>query len=220
MLHNHPGLKEVIRHRIKRLRMSVVMKSIKRPVLNHLKDIAAPLLDPLHGDDEVNMSLHYILPQADLPVTYVRILFVNFSSVFNTIIPDINHQKLIQLSLPAFACQWNYSFLADRREHVSLGKFTSNPSLLALVSCQGCVLSPLLFSLYTRLHLSGSFRETPEVWMSHQWGWRFYIHIGGWTNGPLVQSEPAGADDHGAGSRLQGKLPHTSTPHYHQQNSL
>lgn len=152
----------------------------------------SPLAGSPAWDDEVNMSLHYILPQADLPVTYVRILFVNFSSVFYTIIPDINHQKLIQLSLPAFACQWNYSFLADRKEHVSLGKFTSNPSLLALVSRQGCVLSPQLFSLYTRLHLSGSFRETPEVWMSHQWGWWLYIHmrrrLNKWSSGAVRTS--------------------------------
>ncbi len=39
-------------------------------------------------DDAVNMGLHFILQHLDRPETYVKILFVDFSSVFNTIIPD------------------------------------------------------------------------------------------------------------------------------------
>ncbi len=38
-------------------------------------------------DDAVNMGLHFILQHLDRPGTYVRILFVDFSSAFNTIIP-------------------------------------------------------------------------------------------------------------------------------------
>ncbi|KAK3566940.1 hypothetical protein QTP86_006756 [Hemibagrus guttatus] len=34
------------------------------------------------------MGLHYILQHLDKPGTYARILFVDFSSTFNTIIPD------------------------------------------------------------------------------------------------------------------------------------
>ncbi|KAM9826449.1 uncharacterized protein ACBT44_006677 isoform 1-T1 [Syngnathus typhle] len=46
---------------------SVVMKSFERSV-----------------DDAVNMGLHYILHHLDTPGTYARILFVDFSSAFNT----------------------------------------------------------------------------------------------------------------------------------------
>ncbi len=76
--------------------MSVVMKSFEKLVLAHLKDITGPLLDPLQFayranrsvDDAVNMGLQYVLQHLNSPGTYVRILFVDFSSAFNTIIPN------------------------------------------------------------------------------------------------------------------------------------
>ncbi|KAI2661958.1 putative 149 kDa protein [Labeo rohita] len=57
---------------------------------------------------------------------YVRILFVDFSSAFNTIIPTLLQSKLAQLSLSSSICQWITSFLTDRQQLVRMGKFTSN----------------------------------------------------------------------------------------------
>lgn len=133
------------------------MKSFERLVLSHLKDITGPLLDPLQFayranrsvDDAVNMGLHYILHHLDSPGTYARILFVDFSSAFNTIIPEILHQKLTQLTVPASTCQWITSFLTDRRQQVRLGNITSSTRTTSTGAPQGCVLSSLLFSLYT-----------------------------------------------------------------------
>ncbi len=133
------------------------MKSFERLVLAHLKDITGPLLDPLQFayranrsvDDAVNMGLHYILQHLDKPGTYARILFVDFSSAFNTIIPDTLQNKLTQLSVPTSICQWITSFLTDRQQLVRLGKFSSNTCTISTGAPQGCVLSPLLFSLYT-----------------------------------------------------------------------
>ncbi|XP_077953470.1 uncharacterized protein LOC120812456 [Gasterosteus aculeatus] len=69
------------------------MKSFERLVLTDLKSLTDPLLDPLQFayranrsvDDAVNMALHYILQHLDSRGTYARILFVDFSSAFNTI---------------------------------------------------------------------------------------------------------------------------------------
>ncbi len=80
---------------------SVAMKSFERLILAHLKDTTGPLLDPLQFayranrsvDDAVNIGLHFILQHLDRPGTYVRILFVDFSSAFNTIIPDTLQNK-------------------------------------------------------------------------------------------------------------------------------
>ncbi|KAK3525591.1 hypothetical protein QTP70_000437 [Hemibagrus guttatus] len=81
--------------------------------------------------------------------SYVRLLFIDFSSAFNTIIPTVLQTKLTQLSVPSSICQWITSFLTDRHQLVKLGKFTSNSCTTSTGTPQGCVLSPLLFSLYT-----------------------------------------------------------------------
>ncbi|KAM9834742.1 probable RNA-directed DNA polymerase from transposon X-element isoform X11 [Syngnathus typhle] len=139
---------------------SVVTKSFERLVL---KDVTGPLLDPLQCayranrsvDDAVNRGLHYILHHLDTPGMYTRILFVDFSLAFNTIAPDILQQKLIQLAVPASTCQWITSFLTNRRQRVRLGGITSDTRTTNIGAPQGCVLSPMLFSLYTNDFSSG-----------------------------------------------------------------
>ncbi|XP_051548033.1 uncharacterized protein LOC127437252 [Myxocyprinus asiaticus] len=75
--------------------------------------------------------------------------FVDFSSAFNTIIPAILQNKLHQLSVPMSICQWITSFLMDRQQLVRQGKLTSSTCTISTGAPQGCVLSPLFFSLYT-----------------------------------------------------------------------
>ncbi|KAL0157261.1 hypothetical protein M9458_048507, partial [Cirrhinus mrigala] len=90
------------------------MKSFEKLVLAYLKDITGPLLDPLQlayranrsMDNAVNMGLHFILQHLDESGTYVRIMFVNFSSTFNTIIPTLPQTKLTQFSVLISICQW------------------------------------------------------------------------------------------------------------------
>ncbi|KAI3370832.1 hypothetical protein L3Q82_007358 [Scortum barcoo] len=108
------------------------MKSFERLVLAHLKDITGPLLDPLQ----------FALPTGQ-------------TVQFNTIISDILHSKLSQLTVPAPTCQWISKFLADRRQQVRLGSITSSTRTISTGAPQGCVLSPLLFSLYTNDCTSG-----------------------------------------------------------------
>ncbi|KAK3530776.1 hypothetical protein QTP70_001576 [Hemibagrus guttatus] len=136
---------------------SVVMKSFERLVLAYLKVITGPLLDPHQFayranssvDDAVNMGMHYILQHLDRPGNYARILFVDLSSAFNTIIPDLLQTKLMEISVPTTICQWITNFLTDRQQQVRLGKLTSGSLTIGTGAPQGCVLSPLLFSLYT-----------------------------------------------------------------------
>ncbi|KAI2648520.1 putative RNA-directed DNA polymerase from transposon BS [Labeo rohita] len=119
---------------------SVIMKSLEKLVLAYLKDITGPLLDPLHFayranrsvDDAVNMGLHFILQHLDRPGTYVRILFVDFSSAFNTIIPILLQTKLNQLSVPSSISQWITSFLTDNPS-VKLLKFADDTTLIGLI---------------------------------------------------------------------------------------
>ncbi|XP_051931224.1 uncharacterized protein LOC127607140 isoform X1 [Hippocampus zosterae] len=133
------------------------MKSFERLVLNHLKNVTGPQLDPLQFayranrsvDDAVNIGLHYILEHLDSTGTYARILFVDFSSAFNTIIPELLTPKLLHLGVSPTICQWILSFLTGRTQQVRLGATTSSIRTTSTGAPQGCVLSPLLFSLYT-----------------------------------------------------------------------
>ncbi len=70
-------------------------------------------------------------------------------TAFNTNIPDTLQNKLTQLSAPTSVCQWITGFLTDRQQVVRLGKFSSSTHTISTGAPQGCVLSPLLFSLYT-----------------------------------------------------------------------
>ncbi|KAK3548504.1 hypothetical protein QTP70_013350 [Hemibagrus guttatus] len=81
--------------------------------------------------------------------SYARILFVDFSSAFNMIIPALLRDKLFQLNVPDSMCSWIIDFLTDRRQFVRLGTHVSDLQHISTGSPQGCVLSPLLFSLYT-----------------------------------------------------------------------
>ncbi len=60
-----------------------------------------------------------------------------------------SQKKLTLLSVPNSICQWITSFLADRQQLERLGKLTSRTLTISTGAPQGCVLSPLLFSLYT-----------------------------------------------------------------------
>ncbi len=140
---------------------SVAMKSFERLVLAYLKDSTGPLLDPLQFayranrsvDDAVNMGLHFILQHLDRPGTYVRILFVDFSSAFNTIIPDTFQNKLTQLSVPTSVCQWITSFLTDRQQLVRLGKFSSSTRTISTGALRAVFSPTALLSLHERLHI-------------------------------------------------------------------
>ena len=70
-------------------------------------------------------------------------------SAFNTIVPSKLDRKLQDLGLSSSLCSWVLNFLSDRRQMVRLGSITSSPVTMNTGAPQGCVLSPLLYSLYT-----------------------------------------------------------------------
>ena len=81
--------------------------------------------------------------------TYVRMLFVDYSSAFNTIVPSKLIIKLETLGLDPALCDWVLDFLTGRQQVVRVGNNISTPLILNTGSPQGCVLSPLLYSLFT-----------------------------------------------------------------------
>lgn len=82
--------------------------------------------------------------------THARLLFVDFSSAFNTIQTHIFINKLINdFSLDFNVVGWILDFLTNRTQRVRVNGHTSDVLISSTDSPQGCVLSPLLYILYT-----------------------------------------------------------------------
>ena len=82
--------------------------------------------------------------------THAKILFVDFSSAFNTILPHILVDKLISnFKLDHGLVGWILDFLTNRTQQVRVNGVLSNKMTSSTGSPQGCVLSPLLYILYT-----------------------------------------------------------------------
>ncbi|KAI4871731.1 hypothetical protein NFI96_006116 [Prochilodus magdalenae] len=81
--------------------------------------------------------------------TYVRMLFIDYRSAFNTVIPTKLAGKLLTLGLTPRLCNWVLNFLTDRPQSVRIGSRTSSTRTVSTGTHQGCVLSPLLYTLFT-----------------------------------------------------------------------
>ena len=72
-------------------------------------------------------------------------LFIDYSSAFNTIVPF----KLEALVLNPALCNSVLDFLMGCPQVVTVGNNTSTLLILNTGALQGCMLSPLLYSLFT-----------------------------------------------------------------------
>ncbi len=85
----------------------------------------------------------------DSPNSYVRILFVDFSSAVNTVKANTLLHHLQGLQVNTTLVLWIKDFLKDRPQHVRVDGFKSRNIVLNTEIPQGWVLSPILFSIYT-----------------------------------------------------------------------
>ncbi|KAK1784329.1 hypothetical protein P4O66_003518 [Electrophorus voltai] len=137
---------------------SVVMKCFEKLVRDFITSSVPASMDPLQfayrhnrsTDDAIAHLLHTTLTHLDEGRgNYVKMLFVDYSSAFNTIIPSLLTTKLGDLGLHTSLCDWISNFLTDRPQSVRVGNCASSTLTLSTGAPQGCVLSPLLYSLYT-----------------------------------------------------------------------
>ncbi len=139
-----------------------VMKVFERLLKRYICFFIPATLDPLQfayrpnrsTDDAISQVRHSSLTHIDSKNgNYVKLLFIDYSSAFNTIVPTKLAVKLSDLGLNTSLCDWIQDFLTGRPQVVKMGQFTSNSITLNIRAPQGCVLSPLLYSLYTRLRV-------------------------------------------------------------------
>jgi hypothetical protein len=110
---------------------SVAMKCFEMLVMAHIITIIPETLDPLQfayltnrsTDDAISIALHTALSQLDKRNTYVRMLFIDNSSAFNTIVPSKLKTKIRTLGLNT-SCNWILNFLTGRPKVVRVGNNT------------------------------------------------------------------------------------------------
>jgi hypothetical protein len=81
-------------------------------------------------------------------------LFIDCSSAFNNIVPSKLITKLGALDLNPTLCNWVLDFLTGRPQVVKVDNNTSTTLIVNTGAPQGCVLSPLLYSLFTHASYS------------------------------------------------------------------
>ena len=142
------------------------MKCFERLVKDHVTSTLSDTLEQLQFAYRPNMStddaitLHTDLIHLDKRNTYVRKLFIDYSSAFKTIVPSKLIIKFETLGLDPALCNWVLDFLTNPHQVV---KVRNNIPILLILNTgapQRCVLSPLLYSLFTHdcvaMHASNS----------------------------------------------------------------
>ncbi len=110
----------------------IMMKCFERLVMQKIKTSLPNTLDPLQfayrtnrsTDDAISSTLHLALTHLENKDSYVRMLFIDFSSAFNTIIPQQLINKLNLLGLSNSLCNWILDFLTGRLQSVRVGHNT------------------------------------------------------------------------------------------------
>ncbi len=130
---------------------SIFMKVFERLVKNYICSFIPDTLDPLQfayspnrsTEDAISHILHSSLTHIDRKNgNYVRLLFIDYSSAFNTIVPSKLASKLIDLGLNSSLCDWILNFLTGRPQVVKVGQFTSNSITLNVGAPQGIMMRP------------------------------------------------------------------------------
>ena len=76
-------------------------------------------------------------------------LFVDYSSAFNTVIPNKLTHKQSTLGLHPALCDWLQDFLTGRPQSVRIGNRTSAGIITNTGTPQGCVLNTIPYTLFT-----------------------------------------------------------------------
>uniref|UniRef100_A0A8C1WEF3 Reverse transcriptase domain-containing protein n=1 Tax=Cyprinus carpio TaxID=7962 RepID=A0A8C1WEF3_CYPCA len=125
------------------------MKHIKKALPSAFDQNQFAYLENRSAEDAIATVLRILLEHLKHKNIYAKLLFIDFSSTFNTIRPNTLLQKLCNVGLNNSLCNWILDFLTNRSQCVETGEHISNTIYINTGAPQGCVLSPLLYTLYT-----------------------------------------------------------------------
>ncbi len=135
----------------------IVLTCLVRLVKAHIKDTTDINVDPHQSFywknrsvlDAVSLVIHSALTHLESRDSYIRLLFLDFSSAFNTTVPQTLVNKLLLLGLTPSLCSWVLDSLTNRPQTVKIHGVSSYPITFNTGSPQGCILSPLLCMILT-----------------------------------------------------------------------
>ena len=135
----------------------VLSKCLEKIALSKLLPYVEHALDPLQfayrskrsTNDAVCTLIHHVTKHLDISRKhYARCLFIDYSSAFNTLIPELVINKPTPLGVSDRLNWWILDFLTERTQYVKTKLETSTKITINTGAPQGCVLSPVLFVLY------------------------------------------------------------------------
>uniref|UniRef100_A0A8C8DGK4 Reverse transcriptase domain-containing protein n=1 Tax=Oryzias sinensis TaxID=183150 RepID=A0A8C8DGK4_9TELE len=135
----------------------IIMKCFERVMLTHIQSSIPDTLDPLQyayrpnrsTSDAIAAALHNSLSHLENKDSYIRTLCIDYSSAFNTVVPHKLAHKLLSLGIHPIIFDWLLDFLTGRPQSVRIGNRTSASIITNIGTPQGCVLSPILYTLFT-----------------------------------------------------------------------
>ena len=131
----------------------VISKGLERVVLTFLLDSVKEQLDPFQFayrskcgvDDATVYLLQRVTSLLDKPGTYVRILFVDYSSTFNT---TSLYNKLQRMNVPPELNCWIFNFLVDRPQYFTEWGYIGCDNPVHGHCTRLCPLTGVIHSLY------------------------------------------------------------------------
>ena len=135
----------------------IIMKVLERIVLQRLMEQTGDHMDTYQFayrqnrgvEDAIISLLHDTYMHLESPNSFVRVLYIDFSSAFNTIQPHLMARKLVDLQVDPKLILWLVDFLVNRTQQVRYQHAISDSKAISTGAPQGTVLAPVLFTLYT-----------------------------------------------------------------------
>ncbi len=151
---------------------SIPAKCLERLIIKHIKKDHFANRENRSSKDAIAIVLHTLSEHLELKNTYARMLFVDFSSAFNTIRPYKLWSKLQNLGLNTKQCNWMVYFLINHTQCVRIGGHTSSTFFINTGVPQGCMFSPLLYTIfYTWLLCRFPIKSYCQICRWHHGAW-------------------------------------------------
>lgn len=90
-------------------------------------------------DDALNITTRFLLKHLENPMAYARLMFMDISSAFNTMLLHILVKKQKQMEVNPYIIKWYYAFLIQQQ--VKLNSILSDMQVISITAPQSCVSS-------------------------------------------------------------------------------